>query len=237
MQLDNVSLKEAMRLRIIDIDPQPNLATRAVCENGALSTDAINLTLDSWYKVPPSGLEVDAISGKVVGPRDWNPVNVVRWLSWRRYHSKFVKDLKARGGHLDNSLVDFTDAWPEYEIEPGGFLRLKPWQFIHMRTAERLTLRRDVAPEDGHPVSGRATGRSRTARAGMFTDTSSDVMHNGTENARFIFEVLNVTENTYRLYPGMSLVQMTFHELRDIPMPDGSRVHVVDGMTNGCHKQ
>jgi deoxycytidine triphosphate deaminase len=231
MQLDNQSLREAIRLRVIEIEPQPNLATRAESENGALSTDAINLTLDDWVKVPPSGLEVDAVSGKVLGPCNWRPDNVVRWLAWRRHQAQFIKE---RGGHLDNSLVDFTDAWPEYQIEPGGFFRLKPWQFIHMRTAERLTLRRDPAPEDGHPVSGRATGRSRTARAGIFTDTSSDTMHNGTERSKFVLEVLNVTGNTYRLHPGMSLVQMTFHELKDIALPDGTRVHLVDGMMNGC---
>ena len=106
---------------------------------------------------------------------------------------------KARGVFRvtdDSSYDEITEA---IRVEDGGSLVMKPGQFVHGITKEKVTIPTDVAAF--------IEGRSSLARIGLLTHLSSGFVHPGTSN-RTVLEIANLSPMSLSIAPGMRICQL-----------------------------
>jgi len=101
-------------------------------------------------------------------------------------------------------FLDDEDTYPEYQTRYTEEFMLHPGQFVLATTEECISLDNEVV--------GYLWGRSSVGRLGVFVHNAG-LVDAGYEGD-ITLELLNVSPNTIALQSGMSIAQLTVHELR-----------------------
>jgi len=101
-------------------------------------------------------------------------------------------------------LLDDEDTYPEYTTQYTEEFMLHPGQFVLATTEETVALDSSVV--------GYLWGRSSVGRLGIYIHNAG-LIDAGYEGD-ITLELLNVSPNTIALQSGMSIAQLTVHELR-----------------------
>ena len=107
----------------------------------------------------------------------------------------FIKD----GEFKVNNNSDYKKITKSITVK--DYYTLKPGEFILGITKERIKLNDNIA--------GFLTGRTRFARLGLLVHITANFVQPGVNNKQ-VLEIKNVSNRTFKLYPGTKLLQIIF---------------------------